>query len=177
MRDETATEQYLPSRRSVIGIGGALLTLSACGQAGPAAPAPADDPRTRTSLRQEERFAAAPARVYEVLLSGAEFAAFSGQRAEIDPRVGGAFSLFDGQVVGIIIDLVPAQRIVQAWRAIGDWPPGIFSIVHFALAPIAAGTALTLDHNGFRPGNFDHLNAGWPPHYWIPMRRYLAAHR
>lgn len=174
-------EEVLPaasSRRTLLLGGGAALgalTIASCRKAVTSGVHNAEE-KDRTSLHQEESFDVSPARVYQALLSTAEFAAFSGQKATIEPAVGGAFSLFDGQVVGINLDLVPSQRIVQAWRAIGDWPAGIFSIVHFALAPKGNGTQLALDHTGFRPGDFDHLNRGWAPHYWVPMRKYFASH-
>lgn len=127
----------------------------------------------RTHLHQDETFNATPARVYQALLSSAQFAAFSHEPATIDPAPGGTFSLFAGRVVGRNIELVPNQRIVQAWRVIADWPPGVYSLVRMELTPKDSGTALSLDHTGFREGDFDHLNAGWAPHYWDPMRKYF----
>ncbi|THD79481.1 MAG: hypothetical protein E7812_10370 [Phenylobacterium sp.] len=128
----------------------------------------------KTSLHQETVFAASPQRLYAILLDGKSFAAFTGAPAQIDPRAGGAFSLFGGQVVGRNIDLVPGRRIVQAWRAIGDWGPGVYSLVRFRFEPRGPATAILLDHSGFQPGDFGHLNAGWTTHYWAPLKAYLA---
>jgi activator of HSP90 ATPase len=128
----------------------------------------------RTHLHQDAEFAVPPARVYGALLSSEQFTAFSGLPAKIDARPGGTFSLFGGQVVGRNIDLVPNRQIVQAWRAVGDWPPGTYSLVRFDLKPKGAGTAVALEHWGFQEGDFDHLNAGWPPHYWDLMKAYFA---
>ena len=52
------------------------------------------------------------------LLSSKEFVRrFSGMPAEIDPKVGGAFSMFGGLIVdGVTVELVADKRIVQAWR-------------------------------------------------------------
>jgi activator of HSP90 ATPase len=72
--------------------------------------------QTRTSLHQEIKFKATPQRIYEVLLGSKQFAAFTGMPAEIDPKAGGAFSTFGGLIVGRNVELVPNQRIVQAWR-------------------------------------------------------------
>src|ERR1700761_9325145 len=55
--------------------------------------------KDRTSLHQEIDYKVAPQRVYDVLLSSKDFAAFSGLPAEIDPKVGGAFSMFGGLVL------------------------------------------------------------------------------
>jgi activator of HSP90 ATPase len=137
------------------------------------APAAAEN-RKRTSLHQEIDFKAPPQRIYEILLSSKDFTAFSGAPAEIDPKAGGTFSMFGGMVVGRNVELVPNQRIVQAWRVIGDWPEGVYTLVKFELKPRAPGTTLLLDHTGFGEGDFDHLNAGWYSHYWEPLKKFLA---
>jgi activator of HSP90 ATPase len=126
-----------------------------------------------TSLHQEVDFKASPQRIYEVLLDSKQFAEFSGMPAEIDPKVGGAFSMFAGMIVGRNVELVPNQRIVQAWRP-ANWEPGIYSIVKFELKPQGAGTMVVLDHKGFPAGDFDSLSSGWKLHYWERLTKFLG---
>ncbi|HEX3969386.1 MAG TPA: SRPBCC family protein [Edaphobacter sp.] len=130
--------------------------------------------RKRTSIHQEIDFKASPQRIYEALLSSKDFASFTGAPAEIDPKAGGAFSLFGGAIVGRNVELIPNQRIVQAWRPTGDFPEGTYSLVEIALKPQGSGTRLILDHTGFPEGHYDHLSAGWPSHYWEPLKKFLA---
>ena len=75
-----------------------------------------EENQKRTFLHQEINLKASPQRIYEVLLDSKQFAAFTGMPADIDPKVGGAFSMFGGLIVGRNIELIPGQRIVQAWR-------------------------------------------------------------
>jgi activator of HSP90 ATPase len=133
-----------------------------------------DANKNRTSLHQEIDYQAAPQRIYEVLLSSKDFSAFSGVSAEIDPKVGGAFSMFGGLVVGRNVELVTNQRIVQAWRLAQEFSEGTYSLVKIELKPKDPGTKLILDHTGFPEGHFDHLESGWYSHYWEPLRKYLA---
>jgi uncharacterized protein YndB with AHSA1/START domain len=67
-------------------------------------------------IHQEATYPTAPERVYEVLTNGEYFAAATGKRAQLSDREGEAFSLFDGWVEGRQIELVPGERVVQAWR-------------------------------------------------------------
>jgi activator of HSP90 ATPase len=127
----------------------------------------------RTSLHQEGNLKLPPAAIYELLLDSKQFAAFSGMPAEIDAKAGGAFSLFQGMIVGRNIELVPGQRIVQAWRP-ASWVPGNYSIVKFELKPSSSGTTVILDHTGFAPGLYDHLSMGWEDHYWEPVKKFLG---
>jgi activator of HSP90 ATPase len=78
----------------------------------------------RTSLHQEVSFKASPQRIYDVLLDSKQFAALTGMAAEIDSKAGGAFSTFGGMIEGRTVELVPGQRIVQAWRP-AQWDPGV----------------------------------------------------
>jgi activator of HSP90 ATPase len=129
--------------------------------------------QVRTSLHQEINLKATPQRIYEILLDSKQFAAFTGMPAEIDPKTGGAFSMFGGMIVGRNVELVLNQRIVQAWRP-ASWDPGIYSLVRFELRPQGSETLLALDHTSFPEGDFDHLDGGWKQRYWEPLKKYLG---
>jgi activator of HSP90 ATPase len=93
--------------------------------------------------------------------------------AEISRELGGAFSLFAGHIVGRQIELVPSERLVQAWRVV-DWKPGVFSIAEFQLTEQGGDTKLVFDHTGFPKGTAQHLADGWKGNYWEPMAKVLA---
>jgi activator of HSP90 ATPase len=137
------------------------------------------------SIHQEPVFQASRKRVYEALtnakqfekivqISGAIQAMGLGNKpVEISPVVGGAFSLFGGYLTGRHIELVPNERIVQAWRA-GSWGPGLYSIAKFSLVEQGAATKIVFDHAGFPVGQAQHLAEGWHSNYWAPMTKFLA---
>jgi activator of HSP90 ATPase len=129
--------------------------------------------QARTSLHMDVEIKAAPQRIYEALMDAKQFAAFSGLPAEIDAKAGGAFSMFQGQIIGRNVDLVAGQRIIQAWRAT-HWNADIYSIAKFELKPSAAGTTVVLDHTGFPTGEYDALLWGWGNHYWEPLKKFLV---
>jgi activator of HSP90 ATPase len=127
----------------------------------------------RTSLHDEVMVKTSPQRIYELLLDAKQFAALTRGPAEIDPKAGGAFSMFGGLIVGRNIELVPNQRIVQAWRP-SSWDPGIYSLVRFELKPHSYETLIVLDHSSFPEGDFKHLEWGWNAHYWEPMKKRFS---
>jgi len=129
-------------------------------------------------IHQEIIFKASPGRVYDALLDSKAFSAFTGRAAEIDRNPGGAFSCFGGFITGRNVELLPDQRIVQAWR-VGNWPPGVYSIVKFELQAQGSETLLVMDHAGFPEELRPHLNGerpdgGWHRQYWEPLRTYLG---
>jgi len=132
------------------------------------------------TIHQSAWFKVVPARVYSTLLSSAAFSActkksfdmFTASSAKIDSVVGGAFSLFDGHITGRILELVPDQRIVEAWRVV-DWPAGVYSIARFDLTAESTGTRVIFEHVGFPEGLKEHLSIGWQQHYWDAMTKYF----
>ncbi len=139
-----------------------------------AASASAETQKQGTTIHQEVDFKATPARIYEVMLDAKQFAACIKDTAEIEPRAGAPFKLFGGRIEGRNVELVPNQRIVQAWRP-SYWPAGVYSIVKFELLARNSGTRIVLDHAGFTEDKWAGLNAGWGSHYWEPLHKYLNA--
>jgi activator of HSP90 ATPase len=123
-------------------------------------------------IHQEIDLNASPQKVYDALLDSKQFMEFSGRAAEINRDVGGAFSLFKGHIVGRNLEVVPNQRIVQAWRVV-TWPEGVYSIARFDLKPQGTGTHVIFDHIGFPEGLRDHLAQGWEENYWSPLKKYF----
>lgn len=124
------------------------------------------------TIHQEIDFTASPQQVYEALLDSKQFTDFSGRMAEINHEVGGAFSLFKGHIIGRNLELVPNQRIVQAWRVV-TWPEGAYSIARFDLKSKGSGTHVVFDHIGFPEGLHDHLAQGWEENYWSLLKKYF----
>jgi len=141
---------------------------------------------TAESIHQEVIFKASRKRVYEALIDSKQFnsvmllsaAMKSGmapgmKATEISREAGGALASFGGYITGRQIELLPNERIVQAWRT-GSWDPGIYSIAKFELAEQGAQTKLVFDHSGFPKGEAEHLAAGWKSNYWEPLEKFLA---
>jgi activator of HSP90 ATPase len=176
-----------PTRREVIaGVSMSIGSLALRSAGVSAASAAQEISRSAESIHQEVTFTAEPARVYAALVDPKLFqkvtllsaAVKSGmvqptKAAEIHPEAGGAFSLFGGHIAGRIIELLPNQRLVQAWRP-ADWAPGVYSIVRFELGKEGTGTRLAFDHTGFPIGQAEHLAAGWKGNYWEPLEKFLA---
>lgn len=138
------------------------------------------DSLTGITIHQVINLKVSPQRVYEVLLSSKQFSDctkksfgnFGAGSARIDSVEGGTFSLFDGHIVGRILEMVPDQRIVETWRVV-DWPAGDYSIARFELKAMESGTQITFDHIGFPKGLKEHLTIGWQEHYWDALAKYF----
>jgi activator of HSP90 ATPase len=124
------------------------------------------------AIRQEIMIAADAKRVFDALTKSEQFAAFTNAPAKIDAQDGGAFSCFDGQITGRCIELIPNERLVQAWR-VKAWEPGAYSMVKFTLEPDGDQTKLILEQAGYPEDAESHLQPGWGKMYWEPLKQYL----
>ena len=124
------------------------------------------------SIEHVRTFAATPAQVFEALMDSKKHAAFTGEPADIKREIGQKFSAYGGKVEGINLDIVPNERIVQAWRP-ANFPPGVFTIATFALEPDGKGTKLTFTQHAVPDDAYAHLNGGWEERYWKLMKAYL----
>ena len=173
-------------RRAIAGVAMAFGGL-ALGSTKPWAGGEEEISRTAESIHQEPVFTASRKRVYEALteskqfdkiieLSGVMKSAMlppgTNKPTEISREAGGTFAIFGGYITGRQIELVPSERIVQAWRE-GSWDLGVYSIAKFELVEHGSGTKIVFDHTGF-PGAGEHLAVGWKAHYWEPLAKFLA---
>ena len=127
------------------------------------------------SIHQEVTIEASHAAIYGVLTTSDDFARMTGGRAASIARdVGGAVSLFGGDIEARNVELKPGKRVVQAWRS-KAWPEGVYSIVRFELMPAGKGTKLVFDQAGHPAEAQAMLEGGWSKMYWEPMQAMLKA--
>jgi activator of HSP90 ATPase len=185
IRNELALSVPTTGRRQWI-LGGAVAAGGlVTGSARARAVVDDDVSHTAEAIHQEVVFKASAKRIYDALTDAQQFqkvellsGAMSGpdlaaKPAKISTEPGGSFSLFADYITGRQIELLPDQRIVQAWR-VGSWKPGIYSLAHFELTGEGATTKLFFDHTGFPAGTGEHLASGWKEHYWEPLQKFLS---
>jgi activator of HSP90 ATPase len=185
-RRNPAAPAETPTRRQILASAAVALGALALTSGTVWAAAEEEISHTAESIHQEAVFKANRKRVYEALTDTKQFdkiiklspemqagKSFGTTPTAISREVGGAFSIFGGHIIGRQIELVPNQRIVQAWRVV-DWDPGVYSIAKFELLERGAGTKLVFDHTGFPKGDAEHLAEGWKSHYWDSIDKFLA---
>jgi uncharacterized protein YndB with AHSA1/START domain len=175
-----------PTRRQVIVGAAAAFGGLAVGSARAWAVAEDEISHSSEAIHQEVVFQASRKRVYEAFTDAKQFEkimqlsaamksgmALGDKPTEISRQPGRAFTVYRGHIVGRQIELVPHERIVQAWRVVA-WDPGVYSIARFELTEQGAGTKLIFDHKGFPDGQAQHLAEGWKANYWEPLAKFLA---
>jgi activator of HSP90 ATPase len=118
--------------------------------------------------------AAKPMAVYDAWMSADGHAAMTGAGAEVDPRVGGEFSAWDGYISGRTLVLEPGRRIVQSWRSSEFDDGDDDSQIEVLLEEVPEGTRIALRHSNIPDGQSGY-EQGWRDNYFDPMREYFAA--
>lgn len=121
---------------------------------------------------------AEPATVYRAWLDARTHAAFTGGGvATSSPRIGGAFTAWEGYIRGTYLALKPGERIVHAWRTT-DFPSAApDSRVEVLFEAARGGTLLTVVHAQIPAGQEADYQAGWSDFYFRPMKKYFQASR
>lgn len=111
--------------------------------------------------------------LYKAWLSSEMHGAMTGTECQIDPSVGGKFSVSDGYIIGVNQELEPYRKIVQSWRT-ADFPDkSKDSRLEVLLASAGGGTNITLLHSDIPTGQGEMYREGWQEYYFDPMIEYF----
>ncbi len=111
--------------------------------------------------------------LYEALLDSAKHTEIIGDKAVIDPKVGGTFTAFSGYASGTFTELVANSRIAQTWRA-SDWPKGHYSNIVFDISNTPQGARVHFTQTNLPKGTEAEFEAGWEDNYWTKLQQYFA---
>jgi uncharacterized protein YndB with AHSA1/START domain len=117
---------------------------------------------------------ASPVDVYEAWLDSEAHSQMTGAEARMSDEIGADFSAWDDDVRGRNLELVPGERIVQAWRTSKFTGENEDSIVTITLEKADDGTLLTLVHSNVPDEQRHNEEGGWESNYFAPMRAYFA---
>ena len=117
---------------------------------------------------------ATPEQIYQAWLSTKGHSAMTGSPAEVEARVKGKFTAWDGYISGETLELKPNQRIVQAWRTT-EFPEGSpDSRVEITLEAVNGKTKITIRHSNIPKGQTEDYKQGWQDFYFKPMKEYFS---
>jgi len=105
---------------------------------------------------------ASPEELYRALTTEITIRLWTGDLVEIDPQIGGEFSMWDAAITGKFLELKPYQKIVQQWY-FGEQEED--SIVTLKLHEHKKGTSLEVIHQNIPEEAYDEIVEGWNDTY------------
>lgn len=107
-----------------------------------------------------------PEDIYKALTTEITIRLWTGDTVEIDPQVGGEFSMWDGAITGKFISLEPYSKIVQQWYFGEQEEP---SMVTIKLHPVKKGTSFEVNHTNIPEEDYDDIIGGWDETYMASL--------
>jgi len=125
------------------------------------------------SIKLSAIFPVSAKKLYDSWLNSKNHSAFTGTKANIEPRNGSHFSIANGYITGTNLILQPYGRIVQNWRTT-DFPEGANdSKVEILFEKHNNSTKLTIIHTQLPVGEEKKYEKGWKDNYLKPMKTYF----
>ena len=114
---------------------------------------------------------AAPEDVYACITNPFTIELWSDMPAKMEAGPGAEFEMFDGDISGKIIELVPNRKVVQQWY-FGDQKED--SIVTFLIHEGKAGkVSLELRHTNIPDEDYEEITEGWKAYYLGRIKEFL----
>lgn len=113
---------------------------------------------------------ATPEEVFLALTNPLAIELWSGFPAIMEAKEGTEFSLFDGDICGRNISIIPDRQLVQEWY-FGD--SGSQSIVTINLSPEGQKTRVELLHTDIPDEIYAEFEEGWRKYYWNAIADYF----
>ena len=108
--------------------------------------APSSTPKSHvnvSSISETYEFQTLAKELYITFLDKSRLAAWTRAAPNVDPKVGGKISLFNGNIQGEFLELVENTKIVQTWR-LQAWPTGHFAKLTLSFDQGLDGTNLRM---------------------------------
>lgn len=122
------------------------------------------DFKTRIKIKAE------PADVFAALTNPFTIELWSGYAAEMSQEPGSEFSMWDGDITGHIIELVPNEKVVQAWN-FGEQEQ--LSIVTIKIFADRNNSQVDLLHTNIPADAFNEIVEGWNEYYLGAIKNFL----
>jgi uncharacterized protein YndB with AHSA1/START domain len=114
-------------------------------------------------IQQTYLIDASPQEVWRALTNPQIIEKWSGASAVFKPVIGADYSLWDGTIVGGILDVVPNKMLVQTWKPT-DWTIDN-SVVTFTLTKVGDKTQVDLLHENVEEFDYKGTTEGWDIYY------------
>jgi len=108
--------------------------------------------------------------VYNALTNPLAIELWTGYPAVMDSKPGSEFSLWEGDISGINLEIIPGKKIVQEWF-FNDSKNA--SIVTIELEDEKTGTKIYLSHTNIPDEAFSNIEYGWKEYFFGALKKYL----
>jgi activator of HSP90 ATPase len=127
------------------------------------------------NIKKHYHIKATPEDIFTALTNPLTIEIWSGASAVMEPVAGTEFSLWDGDITGINIEIETGKKIVQEWYFEDEegLSPEDKSIVTIKLHNEGNSTDVELLHINIPDEAFDNIVDGWDRYYFKPLKELV----
>jgi activator of HSP90 ATPase len=114
------------------------------------------------TFKKTFRINAEPSDIYAALTNPFTIELWSGYPAIMSEVPGSEFSLWEGDITGRNIELIPGKKVVQQWY-FGEQAEE--SIVTITIVPRGENSEVTVEQTNVPDGDFRDITDGWKEYY------------
>lgn len=122
------------------------------------------------AIRQTYRIKASIEEVWKALTDTKYIDGWGGGPAKMSNKVDSNFSLWDGDIYGKNIEVIPNKKLVQEWFS-GKWSKP--SIAIFSLTTDGKTSTIDFVHENVPEEELKDIEQGWKDYYLGPLKDYL----
>jgi len=108
--------------------------------------------------------------VYAALTNPLTIELWSGYPAVMEAKPGKEFSMWEGDISGIVLEIEPNKKIVQEWF-FGDTKEKSLATIY--LMRDYGNTQVTVEHTGIPDKDFENISEGWREYYMGAIERFF----
>ena len=112
---------------------------------------------------------AEPSDIYAALTNPYTIELWSGYPAVMGSKPGEEFVMWDGDICGKVLELLPDKKVVQQWY-FGEQDEK--SVVTITIIPQGENSNVTVEHTNIPTADFDNISEGWNEYYMGAIRRF-----
>lgn len=122
------------------------------------------------NIKQTHQINAEPEIVFAAMTNPLTIELWSGYKAEFIAQPNTEFSLWEGDIVGMNLKIIPGELIQQHWYFDGQEEK---SIVTIKLSPEGANTKAELMHDNIPEEAYEDMKEGWKKYYFGALKKYF----
>ncbi|MDE6450880.1 MAG: SRPBCC domain-containing protein [Odoribacter sp.] len=121
-------------------------------------------------FQYELEISADPEEVFAALTNPFQIALWRGYPADMKAEKGYVFSLWEGDITGVNLEVVPNRLLVQEWF-FGEQEEQ--SVVRIGLTKAKSGTRISLQHTHIPEEVYEEIAEGWKEYYLGSLKSML----
>ncbi|MHA1111505.1 MAG: SRPBCC domain-containing protein [Promethearchaeota archaeon] len=126
-------------------------------------------------IEQKILINASPHEIYEIFMDSKKHSKLTESKVTISRKVGGKFSVWEGEISGKNVALIEDKKIVQTWKSDGeDWGKSRYSTITLMLEPKDKGTEINFTQEEIPESAFENVKKGWTTYYWEPLKEMFG---